>query len=78
MTTPDIERARQAYQGSERETSDLIREFEIGKGSMNHLFNTIPFFRYEDENRIIESLQELMSLGKISKMPIKKLPKNKQ
>lgn len=74
-TTNEIEAARQAYQGSEREISDLIREFKIGNGSLTHLLNAIPFFRYEDENRIVESLQELMSLGKISKMPIKKLAK---
>lgn len=75
MTSNAIESARQAYQGSEREHSDLIREFKIGNGSLTHLMNTIPFFRYEDENRIIESLQELMSLGKIPVMPIKKLAK---
>lgn len=75
MTTTDIEAAKKAYQGSEREDSDLIREFKIGNGSMTHLLNTIPFFRAEDENRIFEQLQELMSLGKISKMPIKKLSK---
>lgn len=71
----DIEMARQAYQGSEREELDLIREIKIGNGSMTHLLNTIPFMRTEDENRIIESIQNLMSLGKITKMSIKKLPK---
>lgn len=75
MNTTEIEAAKQAYQGSKNENMDLIREFKFGKGSMTHLLNTIPFFRPEDENRIIESLQDLMSLGEIPKMPIKKLAK---
>lgn len=70
-----IETARLAYQGSEREDLDLIREFKIGNGSMTHLLNTIPFMRTEDVNRITESIQNLMSLGKIAKIPIKKLAK---
>lgn len=74
-TTNDIEIARKAYQGSEREELDLIREFKIGNGSMTHLINTIPFMRVEDENRILESIHDMMSLGKIAKLPIKKLPK---
>lgn len=78
MVNDDIETAKQKYQGSEREESDLIREFKIGNGSMTHLMNTIPFMRSEDENRIIETIQHLMSLGKIEKNSIKKLPKSKQ
>lgn len=75
VTHNDIETARAAYQGSEREERDLIREFNIGNGSMVHLINSIPFMRFEDENRIIESIRYLMSLGKIPKSSIKKLPK---
>lgn len=77
-TNNDIEVAKKAYQNSEREISDLIREFKNGNGSMTHLLNTIPFLRAEDENRILEVLQELMSLGRIANLPIKKLPKKKQ
>lgn len=71
----DIESARKAYQGSDMEETDLIREFKIGNGSLTHLLNTIPFMRIEDENRIIESINELISLDKVPKIPIKKLPK---
>lgn len=73
----DIQGARKAYQGSESEETDVIREFAIGNGSLTHLLNNIPFFRVEDENRIIELIMELMSLGKIPKSAIKKLPKKK-
>lgn len=73
----DIDSARKAYQNSESEEIDLIREVVIGNGSLTHLLNTIPFMRVEDENRIIESVVELMSLGKIPKITIKKLPKRK-
>lgn len=34
--------ARTKYQGSIAEQNDVAREFEIGKGSMTHLLNTIP------------------------------------
>lgn len=71
----DIENARNIYQNSEQEELDLIREFKIGNGSMTHLLNSIPFMRAEDENRIIESLKEMMSLGKIPKLRIKKISK---
>lgn len=71
----DIEKARNKYQGSEREDRDLIREFKIGNGSMTHLLNTIPFMRVEDKNRILESLKELMSTEKIPKLPIKRVAK---
>lgn len=71
----DIDDARKRYQGSEHEEIDLIREFNLGNGSMTHLLHSIPFMRIEDENRILESIQELMSLGKIPKMRIKKMAK---
>lgn len=73
----DIESARKAYQCSESEEMDVIREFSIGNGSIRHLMNNIPFMRIEDENRIIELIMDLMSLGKIPKKSIKKLPKSK-
>lgn len=73
----DIDSARKAYQNSESEEIDLIREVVIGNGSLTHLLNTIPFMRAEDENRIIESIMEMMSLGKIPKISIKKLQKKK-
>lgn len=65
--------ARNEYQGLEREDRALIREVKIGNGSMTHLLNTIPFMRVEDENRIIESIRELMSSGKIPKLFIKRI-----
>lgn len=74
----DIESARKAYQNSESEEMDVIREFTAGNGSLTHLLNKIPFMRAEDENRILELIMELMSLGKIPKMAIKKLPKKIQ
>lgn len=75
MTNNDINGARCAYQGSESEGIDLIREFKIGNGSITHLLNTIPFMCVEDENRIIESVQNLMSLGRIPQKSVKKMKK---
>lgn len=71
----EIECARNKYQNSATEETDIIREFIIGKGSITHLFNTIAFMRSEDEPRIIELVQRCMNMGKIPKIPIRKLRK---
>lgn len=71
----DIETARKNYQGSLKEESDIIRETIVGKGSMTHLLNVIPFMRSEDETRIYEFIKECFESGKIPKIPIKKLRK---
>lgn len=75
MNQTEFDRAREAYQGSEKEEADLIREFKIGNGSFTHLLNTIPFMRIEDENRIIETIKNLISWDKIPKLPIKRITK---
>ncbi|XP_031637570.1 J domain-containing protein CG6693-like [Contarinia nasturtii] len=73
LTSSAIESARQKYQGSVSEETDIIREFTIGKGSMTHLFNTIPFMRTEDEARIIHVIKECMQSGSIPKISIRKM-----
>lgn len=47
MNDVDIESARKAYQNSESEEMDVIREFTAGNGSLTHLLNNIPFMRAE-------------------------------
>lgn len=71
--TGDIECARSKYQGTSAEEADVLREFIIGKGSMTHLLNLIPFMRYEDESRMIEILKRCMENGQIQKIPIRKI-----
>lgn len=71
----DIQIARNKYQGSIAEQNDIMREIVIGKGSMVHLMNTIPFMRSEDEMRIIEMIKVFMMKGKIPKITIRKMPK---
>lgn len=73
VKTEDIECAKAKYQGSSVEEADILREFIIGKGSVTHLMNVIPFMRYEDENRIIGILKRCMEEGKIEKMVIRKI-----
>lgn len=73
LTSIEIESAIQKYQGSDTEQTDIIREFVIGKGSMIHLLNTIPFMRIEDEPRITRFINECMESGKIMRGPIRKL-----
>lgn len=65
--------ARTKYQGSATEQKDVMREFEIGKGSMTHLLNSIPFMRIEDETRIIAMVKDFMKKGKVSKYAIRKI-----
>lgn len=69
----DIDNARNNYQGSDAEIRDVLREIVNGKGSMTHLFNTIPFMRYEDEQRMIDLIKNAIKLGKIPKMSIRKI-----
>lgn len=71
----EIEAARNRYCGSNEEKRDIIREFNNGKGSLIHLFNTIPYMRVEDESRIIDMLKDLMEKGTIPKITIKRLRK---
>lgn len=75
LTSLAIENARRKYQGSDAEKTDILRETLIGKGSMTHLLNTIPFIRIEDEPRIIHFIKESMEWGKIPKVPIRKMRK---
>lgn len=73
VNSNDIECARRKYQGSYAEESDIIRELAIGKGSIRHLFNVIPFMRVEDEPRIIQMAKRSIEEGKLQKMLIKKM-----
>lgn len=73
----DSERAKSKYQGSDTEQNDVMREIVNGNGSMTHLFNTIPFMRFEDEPRMIEMVKEFINMGKISKISIRKMPNSK-
>lgn len=54
VNADNVNEARKRYQGSNEEKSDVIRELKIGKGSMTHPLNNIPFMRIEDENRMIK------------------------
>lgn len=43
-----IEKAKNRYQNSNAEKKDISREFVIGKGSLTHVLNNIPFMCVED------------------------------
>lgn len=75
MTSTDIDDARQKYQNSENEKNDIVREYNLGKGSMIHMMNNLPFMRIEDEQRVLGIINELVNDGLIEKMKIKKIPK---
>lgn len=71
----DFKEAREKYKGSAIEKEDIAKAFKEGNGSLIHIFNNIPFMRYEDEVRVIGIINELISNGLLPKMKIKKLKK---
>lgn len=71
----DFEIKKREYQNSTAEKSDILRELANGNGSMTHLFNTIPFMRYEDEDRIVDIINTAMKTGEMKKISIKKIRK---
>lgn len=74
ISDDDFGKAAQEYKNSAKETEDIIREVVIGKGSLKHLLNCIPFMRIEDQPRILKVIEELMKQGKIpSNIKIKKI-----
>lgn len=77
IDSTDIDIARNRYQGSDIEKADILREIVIGKGSITHLFNAIPFMRYEDESRIVNIIKSAIEKGEIPKFVIRKIRNSK-
>lgn len=71
VNSNDIEYARRKYQGSYAEER-VIRDLAIGRGSIRHLFNVIPFMRIEDEPRIIQMAKQSIEEGELQNIFIKK------
>lgn len=76
ISTENFNDASNSYKGSAEERVEILREFVNGKGSMIHIFNTVPFVRRGDEIRIIKIIQEAIEAEEVSRITIKKLPKN--
>lgn len=75
MKSSDIDNARNKYQNSNEEECDILREYQVGNGSMTHMLNNIPFMRIEDEARIIGIINEMVKMGRVNKLKIKKIAK---
>lgn len=71
----DLLAAKARYVGSKDEENDIIRLMKNGNGSMTHLFNYLPFMRFEDESRIVAIVKRLMQEDKIDKKTIRKINK---
>lgn len=69
----ELDNARKNYQNSLDEIQDIKREFVAGKGSLTHIYNNVPFVRYEDEPRIIEIIRGLIDNGDLPSLKIKKI-----
>lgn len=75
VSSTDVQKARESYENSSAEESDIIREFVKGNGSMTHMLNNLPFMRVEGEMRITRIIKRMMEEGKISEaIKIKKIP----
>ncbi|GFZ50788.1 hypothetical protein JCM24511_08546 [Saitozyma sp. JCM 24511] len=59
----DEDKAR--YQGSEEETEDLISAYTESRGSLPDILSMIPHSTFTDEPRLIGSVNELISSGKL-------------
>lgn len=77
IDSTDVSNMRDSYQGSEAEKKAIFREIIIGKGSLTHLFHSVPFMRYEDEPRIIQIIKSGIECGEIPKMVIRKMRSTK-
>lgn len=75
IDSTDIDNARKNYQCYRK--NNIFREVIIGKGNITHLFNTISFMRYEDENRIIEIVKDGVKTGELPKILIRKMRSSK-
>lgn len=76
FTDNDVSIARHKYQNSESERRDILHEYKLGNGSMTHMLHNIPFMRVEDEQRIIDIINDMISDGTIKeKLKIKRIPK---
>ena len=73
ITNIEISTAMANYRGSIVERNDVMREIVLGKGSLTHLLNNIPFMRIEDEMRMIELVKDLIEKGMIPKLKIKRI-----
>ncbi|XP_066262706.1 J domain-containing protein CG6693 [Euwallacea similis] len=61
----DIKRYEEEYVGSETERRDIKRAYESGKGNMNVLLEMVPFSRYDNEDRLIAILREMVDNGEV-------------
>lgn len=75
ITNNDVNDARKKYQKSEQERNDILREYKVGRGSMTHMLNNLPFMRMVDEERVIGIINDMVNAGIIEKFKIKKIPK---
>lgn len=65
ITEEDIEKYEREYRHSEQEKSDIKRSYIQGKGCINHLMNSVPFLRVEDEDRLQTIVQEMIKSNEV-------------
>lgn len=70
ITEEDIEKYERNYRYSEQEKSDIKRSYVQGKGCINHLMNSVPFLRVEDEDRLKIIVTEMIDSGDVESFPI--------
>ncbi|CAH1390675.1 unnamed protein product [Nezara viridula] len=63
----DIIDYEKKYKSSEEELEDLIQSYKNGKGSMDYIYDHVPFASPEDDDRIRNILQELIDKGELPK-----------
>lgn len=70
ITEEDIEKYEKEYRFSEQEKLDIKRSYIQGKGCINHLMNSVPFLRTEDESRLQTIVQDMIKSNEVPSYPI--------
>lgn len=70
ISTQDIENYEKSYRHSEQEATDIKKSYIQGKGCINHMMNTVPFLRVEDEPRLQVIVKGMIDASEVDDYPI--------
>lgn len=70
ISEDDIINFEKTYKGSELERTDIKKAYIQGKGDIDHMYNTVPFFNIDEEPRISQIVRELIDENEIPEYKI--------
>ncbi|EJD44088.1 DnaJ-domain-containing protein [Auricularia subglabra TFB-10046 SS5] len=69
VTRAKLDEMKKEYQGSEEERADLLDAYTKCDGDIDEIMTHIPHSTYEDEDRLVAVLKDLISSGATSVLP---------